>query len=240
MKKLQPVFFALVLLLAAGLVLQSFSSRFERHPDGKDVQINAFTSLEVDGPFDVYFTQDNTVSARVEADASIADDIAFNQSDNILRIRFAKGKEHTDNGEIKIYLSTPELQGVKIAGSGDFHSQNTLSSDNNLDLEIAGSGNVYAQLSVMSLAASIAGSGDMKLEGDAHQMRVSVAGSGDFGGSKLTCQEVSVSVTGSGDARVYASKKLTASIAGSGDVVYGGKPASVEKNVSGSGSFREE
>ena len=44
-------------------------------------------------------------------------------------------------------------------------------------------------------------------------------------------------VSGSGNARVYASGSLNATISGSGNVGYSGNPANVEKDISGSGEI---
>jgi hypothetical protein len=55
------------------------------------------------------------------------------------------------------------------------------------------------------------------------QVKLTIAGSGDVDLAPLAADEVVVSIAGSGDARVTANKSLGVTIAGSGDVVYGGQ-----------------
>jgi hypothetical protein len=66
---------------------------------------------------------------------------------------------------------------------------------------------------------------------------VDVTGSGDFSGRDLTTNTTVVFVGGSGDASVYATSTLKASVSGSGDVHYGGNPHNVSKSKSGSGDI---
>jgi hypothetical protein len=51
---------------------------------------------------------------------------------------------------------------------------------------------------------------------------------------------VSISIAGSGDAKVSAKKTLAVSIAGSGDVEYSGGAQLVKSSVAGSGSVRQK
>ena len=51
----------------------------------------------------------------------------------------------------------------------------------------------------------------------------------------LKAENVRITVSGAGDAEVYASKSLHAVISGAGDVVYDGNPADVQREISGWG-----
>ena len=63
-----------------------------------------------------------------------------------------------------------------------------------------------------------------------------MSGSGDLRLFDLRAREVHVSIAGSGDAKVNASERLDATVAGSGDVRYRGNPKEVAQSVNGSGS----
>ena len=64
---------------------------------------------------------------------------------------------------------------------------------------------------------------------------MSVAGSGNIHSFGLTTQSTEISITGSGNAEVYATKQLNVKVVGSGDVKYKGG-ASVDTHITGSGS----
>ena len=63
--------------------------------------------------------------------------------------------------------------------------------------------------------------------------------SGDYLGRELLSEEAKVRIGGSGSARLHASVKLDASIAGSGSVIYSGNPE-VKQHTLGSGTVRRE
>ena len=56
----------------------------------------------------------------------------------------------------------------------------------------------------------------------------------------LAANDVSVSISGSGNADVRASGKLTANISGAGNVSYSGNPTSIVKDISGPGSVQAQ
>ncbi len=65
----------------------------------------------------------------------------------------------------------------------------------------------------------------------------SIAGSGDVHGFDLTAGNATVTISGSGDAKVNVTRALSIQIRGSGDVHYKGNPT-VSKQVSGSGDVK--
>ena len=67
-----------------------------------------------------------------------------------------------------------------------------------------------------------------------------VSGSGDLKCSDLQSENTIIGVSGSGNARVFASVSLKARVSGSGDIYYRGNPSSPEIHTSGSGSVHPE
>jgi hypothetical protein len=99
-----------------------------------------------------------------------------------------------------------------VAGSGDIHA----ASAHALNAHIAGSGDVTAT-EVGDLSVASAGSGDVWVRRVNGEVRAHIAGSGDVG---------------VGDGRATA---LSADIAGSGDVKFGGDADRVDAHIMGSG-----
>jgi hypothetical protein len=90
------------------------------------------------------------------------------------------------------------------------------------------------------MEARVTGSGDITLAGITGRLRGEIVGSGDLRAQDLAAKEAQVKVTGSGDATVDASEALDASVTGSGDVHYTGKPTQVRKSVTGSGAIEPQ
>jgi hypothetical protein len=121
------------------------------------------------------------------------------------------------HGRAVVGVALPEIQAVKIKGSGDI----TL-----LDLKQAG------------IELEIEGSGDITAFGQVDSLEVSIAGSGDVDASELIANRGLLSIAGSGDIRAHLSQAVTARIAGSGDIVVRGNPPQRSKQIAGSGSVK--
>ena len=224
-----------VALLVTALVFQSFRSD-NGTPDVKDFPISAFTSIEMDGAFNVEFTQSETVSAKVEAEAKDMESISVEVKNEVLRLKMDKNHNYKS---IKLMVSAPHLKRVGIAGSGNFHSTNALT-EPALSFSIAGSGNVETAVQTGEVKTDIAGSGNVKLDGATKTLKVDIAGSGNVKANTCIAEEVKVSIAGSGSAYVNVSNALNADVAGSGAIWYTGDPKTVKQDVSGSGSVKRK
>lgn len=105
-----------------------------------------------------------------------------------------------------------------------------------LSLSISGSGDIVGKVNVKELETRISGPGDVSLSGNAATSSVRTNGSGDFRGRDLVTETSMIHVSGSGDASVNASKRVDASVSGSGDIRYTGGATQVSSHTSGSGS----
>ena len=206
-----------------------------------DRHLSGFHAVDVAGSFDVYITQGATESVKVEAPADMMSHIKTEVDNGVLRIynkndHFHWGDLFGHHTKIRVYVAIKEVNAVSVTGSGDAYFKDGLHA-NSLRLAVSGSGDMTGRVEAKTLDSDISGSGDMKLAGHADNSTVSVVGSGDFSARGLTTMSTTVHVSGSGDASIYASDRVDASVAGSGDVSYGGHPKSVHKNKSGSGDI---
>lgn len=226
-------FFVTVFMIAAGMLLQSFAGQTIRI-EGSDVSISDFTTLNVDVPFDVYFTQDAVVSAKVEGLDNIAQTIEFQQKGKELTLKLKEKGGHY--GKVKVFLSAPSLENVNVTKSGSFYTLNQIVNSKSFHAAIAGSGNVDIDANAPKVEIGIAGSGNAKLKGSSKRVDVDIAGSGDYRGKDMLADEVSVDIAGSGNAYVFANDTVDVDIAGSGSVYYSGDPEHVTTDIAGSGN----
>jgi len=157
-----------------------------------------------------------------------------------LKIKFKAGIwNFRSNKQINIYVSTPDVEGLFLSGSGNIKAETQIKTDD-LDFSISGSGNITIDdLVASNLEGHISGSGDIDLSGSetVETMEISISGSGDLFAGNLKVNSVEIRVSGSGTCKVYAVSELEASVSGSGDVYYKGNPM-VNARVSGSGKIR--
>jgi hypothetical protein len=204
----------------------------------EDRHLSGFHAVSLAGSFDVYITQGTTESVKVEAPDDLIDRIITEVDGGVLKIHEKEKNWHWNDSwghkKIAIYVVAKDLNAIGVAGSGDIYFKEGITT-NSLKLNVTGSGDMLGKVNVKTLESSISGSGDMKLSGRADNSTVTVVGSGDFTAPNMATVNTTVRVTGSGDARVNASDKIEASVAGSGDVHYTGGAKSVSSSKSGSG-----
>ncbi|HZY36786.1 MAG TPA: head GIN domain-containing protein [Mucilaginibacter sp.] len=206
-----------------------------------DRHLSGFHAIDVAGSYDVYITQGTTESVKVEAPSDMMSHIKTDVDNGVLRIynkndHFHWGDLWGHHQKIRVYVVAKDLNAISVSGSGDASFRDGIRA-NSLKLNVSGSGDMTGRVEAKTLESDISGSGDMKLSGHADNSTVSVVGSGDFTARSLTTMSTTVQVSGSGDAQIYASDKLDASVVGSGDVSYSGHPKSVHKSKSGSGDI---
>ena len=138
----------------------------------------------------------------------------------------------------KIKGNSKALEEVNLAGSGSFKADQMVRTKE-LELNLSGRGTMrIAMLQADELEGNVAGSGNLILKGKVREAKYNVAGSGDVKAEDCESEEVEGNVAGSGNLEVYAVRELTGNIVGSGDIFYKGDPK-VKSSCIGSGKVRK-
>ena len=193
----------------------------------------AFHSINMEGNIDVFVSYDTVTSIRVEAGENLIDYIETSVVGGELLVYEAPNNV-VNTKPIRVYVTMDSLENVNIEGSGDL-DVNDMNS-NHLNVMVTGSGDVNVEVDAMSVNYHCQGSGDARFVGNVLAMNVLLEGSGDFKGRYLYAYDANVEIEGSGDAFVYVTNSLIATISGSGDIMYYGSPISVSTYVTGSGN----
>lgn len=239
MKSIPRLAFVLTLAAAAMVPLLSCSDSMAADIVKTERQIGSFQQLEVMDAVNVYLTQGPAKPAIIETENGAASKVELENSGSSLKIYFTGHSFFSSHHSINVYITAPDVNSLGIYGSGDLKIIGKLSSKDSIRISISGSGTVSGELNAPVVAASIAGAGDIKVRGKTRDLKVSIAGSGDYDGFDLMAENTNVSIVGSGDAHVYASKALRVSTAGSGDVTYAGDPE-VHSSIMGSGAVKKK
>ena len=225
------------LLLLVGVTVAPAQDRTR---EAREVASFAEVSLSVPGT--LHLRQGEPRSVEIEASPKVLDHLETTVDDGQLEIRDESnvlermfGGER-DWGKIDVYVTTPTIEKVSLAGSGSVVGE-TLIEASSLTLENAGSGDMDLEVSATDLSTSIAGSGTMRLRGTADRVHVRIAGSGTVQALDLTVATAEIEVTGSGDTQLRVTDQLSARIIGSGDVEYSGSP-DIDRTIIGSGDVR--
>src|SRR6478609_3038155 len=199
------------------------------HPAISGVQA---VRLETSG--DLTISVGDEEELTIEAGANVIDGLTSDVVDGTLVLGGKSGAWF--GGSIRYTLTVTSLDRIELDGSGGVTGAGVPSGDGTL--AVSGSGSAaLSGLRLTGLTADLSGSGGLTVAGSATTASVTISGSGDFDGSGLATERATVEVSGSGQARVDVSGTLTATVSGSGDVVYTGDPTSVQRDRSGSGDI---
>ena len=203
-------------------------------------KVSSFSSLSLSISADVYIKQGSKTEVIIEGDANTLENIETVVSQGNLKIKYeSRWSSWSKNKKVKVYVTSPDWEGVSVSGSGNVVSESAIEGDD-FNMAVSGSGNIKINdLSANDLEARISGSGNINVAGSkkANSLEISISGSGDFDGIGLAIDKVEVRISGSGGAKVYAESELNASVSGSGDIYYKGN-ALIDAKVSGSGKVR--
>lgn len=195
-----------------------------------------FTKVASSGSWDVMIAYGAEHGIQVEADENLIPYIETKVEDGKLNIRSKKNSNIHSKNKIVVYVILPTLTGVYLSGSGDIIGKGNFSNDGKLSLAVSGSGNIKLDINnVKSMDCNVAGSGKIQVSGKSESLGTNISGSGSVDAFGLYTNEVSASISGSGNAKVFANKTIDARISGSGNIHYKGAPENIQKKTSGSG-----
>ena len=229
--------------LATAIILIAFIlTGIQVQAEEQTRKVDPFAEISLRIGAKVHLEQGAKQNLEIVAKSSTLDEIVTEVKDGKLIIRFPN-KDYFwktfQPGEITIYITTPEINGLGVSGSGDIIAENEIKSKI-LDLAVSGSGNIkLSELSVERVKTTISGSGDIVLASKtaAQDLSVAISGSGNFKGMSYSADDVSVKIAGSGNVDVEANKNLYVRLAGSGNVTYKGQPM-IDQSIAGSGKVR--
>ncbi|MCK5401267.1 MAG: DUF2807 domain-containing protein [Flavobacteriaceae bacterium] len=197
-----------------------------------------YDGIKCAGSMDYILVAGAEGNIKIEGEENLLKHIITEVKNGNLIVKVEKGinLRPSFNKTLKITIPFKDISKVSLAGSGDLWNKDKITATD-LDVSLAGSGDIVLDIETTSVEGSIAGSGDLTLKGDTNNLEAKVAGSGDFHGFELQANHTIVSVAGSGDAEVVSNETLKARVAGSGDIEYRGNPGKEDTKVSGSGSI---
>ncbi|NMM48644.1 head GIN domain-containing protein [Marinigracilibium pacificum] len=224
-----PILTSLIIFLAATLGINAQSIQ---NPDD-------FDQISISVPATVYLSIGST-SIRFEGDSDDIEELETEIKGGKLDIRKRNNKSWgwSSSDDIKIYISTPQVNDISLSGSGTIEGKSKFKSSS-MKISLSGSGDINLDVDADELKVYLTGSGDINLKGSGNDASAMVTGSGDIDMKNCEVKNMDAKVTGSGDLLVYVTQSLNSSIMGSGDIGYKGNPDKVNNNTMGSGDLEK-
>ena len=187
--------------------------------------LTGFDRIELLGSLDIKYQQSDSFSVRVDAPVEILKKVVTRvEGDKLIVNMEGEGEMINfgvpDGDNVTVYVTSPDLLGIALRGSGDFECQHLLDTDN-LDIMLNGSGDIkFDDIICDQVNVSLVGSGDVELK-HVKMLRsyVNLVGSGDIKVNYDNSGAVEANLTGSGDITLSGSvKDYTSNVRGSGDM----------------------
>tara|TARA_R100001015_G_C4612788_1_gene168360 strand:+ start:147 stop:857 length:711 start_codon:yes stop_codon:yes gene_type:complete len=234
MNKLFFAFLTISLLSACTF----FQNCIEADPEivTEELSLDKINELSLASGIEVHIQQAESQSVSFEGPANYLEVLNQNVKNGEWVIKFDRCLKEAQ--KVKLNISLVDLKGLEINGSGKIIGSNTFMGDD-LELEIAGSGDIDLDLDYKSLSNEINGSGTIKLRGKVKSQEIQINGSGDVLAIQLNSDNTEVEINGSGDVEVSTSYSLNVEVNGSGDVKYVGSPKELNSEINGSGKLEQ-
>jgi hypothetical protein len=195
-----------------------------------------FQYVSLEGLGDIMITQGTTESLTIEAEDNVMALIKTEVKNGTLSIRFDQ-KNWQDmirpTKPIKFALGVKTLSGVELSGAGNIQAPTLKTST--LTVKISGAGAVKLdKLEASELSTSVSGLGNVELAGTVPKQTVDLSGAGQYLAGNLAGKTAKVTLSGGGNATVWATDSLDVTINGAGQVSYFASPK-LTKSITGLG-----
>lgn len=207
----------------------------------KKLTPGAFNSVCNSSEWDVSFVQADSTYILLRGDADIIDKISVELDGTTLNI--TKKDKHWSaecDDDVKIIVSSPELNFVNVSGTGDFTCSGVLYSEK-LEMDLSGTGDAeFSDIECNTMKLSVSGTGDFGAKRiKALSFYVSSEGTGDVAAVLQEADDSSFMLSGTGDIDMMFKNcgKVSCNLSGTGDMKMSGTIRQLLKSVSGTGSL---
>lgn len=194
-------------------------------------QVGHFERIKLVGSPKIKYVQGTTESVVVTAPKELVKRVQTYVEGNRLVVSMKGGRisilnfGDTDAGKVVVTVTSPDLIGVELQGSGEFDCEGHLDTDN-LNIQLKGSGDIdFKDIICDNLTVSVVGSGDLDIKKViAHRASIELVGSGDVEISEQRVGNTKVELKGSGDVKLKLSDcgVVDTRLLGSGDITLSG------------------
>lgn len=190
--------------------------------------VNDFSELETNGGFEIMIKQGDENALEVQAPERYIDDLLTEVHGDRLVIKMREDVHVTNFNNFKIWLTFRTLKEITSNGAAEIRSDHRLEVPS-FSVKINGAAKIDLPVKCQFLEAIINGAGKLNFKGSATQANLTISGAGKMNLLGLEVKKMDVELSGAGNADVFVTGHLKASVSGVGTIRYKGDPT-VEKH----------
>jgi hypothetical protein len=174
-----------------------------------------FTGVDLTGDNNVVVAVGTRRSVMVHADNNLLGRVTTRVRSGRLEVGTTPGNLSAKS-QMYVAVSVPSLDRIRLRGNGNIAVTGV--NGRGLTVTLPGNGNIQAAGTVTKLVVTISGAGTAELR-------------------QLIARDARAALSGDGSITLTATRALTASVSGSGTILYGGAPSRVSRRVTGTGTI---
>ena len=199
--------------------------------------VTGIQSVTLEGLGDVILQEGAAESLTIEAEDNLLPLITSEVQDGTLRLGFDRTTWRDTlrpTQPIRFLLTAPTLAAFDLAGNGSLQAASLRTEQ--LTLRLTGAGDLTIDhLEASTLDVRLDGIGDITLAGLVDAQTVAISGTGQYRAGDLESGAAQVTISGAGDAVVWAHDDLSVLISGTGTLSYWGQPTLSRRDITGAG-----
>lgn len=195
-----------------------------------------FDKIEVSRGMDVYLTQSNDVSLKVQADENLHDIIMTKVENNTLKIYADENINHS--AAQKVMVNFKNLTKISSHSGSDVYSTNIINV-NDIEISSTSGSDMELELKANVIECSSNSGSDIRLSGTATKLYANASSGSDIKARNLKVEFSEAKASSGAGITVNTSYELIAKASSGGDINYYGNPEKVTKRDGVSGSVRK-
>jgi hypothetical protein len=219
--------------------------------NGESRNVGQFSGIDVSAGVKVVFTQENSTSVKVFADADKLQNVITKVENGILKISIDnKGTKNLRFKNLSVNVSSPKMDRIKTSSGSNFTTVNEIrgkemtvdaSSGSGIvakfqisgisNIEASSGSNVKASISSDKVLVKSSSGSSIKLEGNTEYVSIDASSGASCKADQLTANIGVVESTSGSSVSVSAKDQLTVKASSAGSVKYRGNPK-IEANIS--------
>jgi len=196
-----------------------------------------FTEIKVSRGLDVYLTQSDDVSLKVQADENLHDIIMTKVENNVLRIYADENIKRASSK--KVMVSFKDISKISASSGSDVYSTNTITTES-LELSTSSGSDMELDVDTHTIECKASSGSDLRLSGKTDKLYADASSGSDIKAGNLKTSTCEARASSGADITVNTSKELYAKASSGGDIKYYGNPDKVSKKDGASSSIRKQ
>ncbi len=222
-----------------------------------------FTSVDVDGTFDVEITRSESFSTTITVDESLSEYIAVSKEGETLRIYLNPRNSFTDftlqAKTLKAKITMPALYGLRVSGASkatvsgfdstqDFNfnvsGASSLKIDDikvsNLEGTVSGASQVSGSINSNDVKLVVSGASKVNLKGLAKDIILTTSGASKVDLTDFPMDNADVNLSGASEATLHIKGKLNCVVSAASSLYFLGNPTMGNVQVTGASTIKHK